>query len=134
METPFSFDAKVDTDFDEAIKLVTAALKEQGFGVLTTINVHDTLKAKLGVDFRRYTILGACNPPLAHRALTTVPEVGLMLPCNVTVEVKEEGGCLVRIVDPMQMMAMGGMSEDLADGATYGSVRVVNPLRDESPA
>jgi uncharacterized protein (DUF302 family) len=82
---------------------VTVALKAEGFGVLTEINVQDTLKKKLNVDFRRYTILGACNPPLAHRALMAAPEVGLLLPCNVTVAENASGGTEVSFMNPLLM-------------------------------
>lgn len=83
----------------------TAALKEEGFGVLTEIDVKDTMKKKIDVDFRKYTILGACNPQLAHLALNAELEIGLLLPCNVIVY--EEGdGSVVSIVDPVSMMQM----------------------------
>lgn len=91
-------------DYDTAIQCVTDALKGEGFGVLTEIDVKDTLKKKLDVDFRPYKILGACNPTLAHRALTSVPEAGLLLPCNVTVVQMDGGRIQVSIVDPLAMM------------------------------
>lgn len=91
-------------DYDTAIQCVTDALKGEGFGVLTEIDVKDTLKKKLDVDFRPYKILGACNPTLAHRALTSVPEAGLLLPCNVTVVQMDDGRIQVSIVDPLAMM------------------------------
>jgi len=87
-------------------------LKEEGFGVLTRIDVHDAFKEKLGVDFRLYSILGACNPVLAHKALSERPEAGLLLPCNVVVEETENGGTLVRIIDPSAMMQAGGLEGD----------------------
>jgi uncharacterized protein (DUF302 family) len=89
---------------EEAQSRVTDALKSQGFGILTEINVQDTLKQKIGVDVHPYKILGACNPVLAHRALTAVPEVGLLLPCNVTLSENEAGEVLVSIIDPIMMM------------------------------
>lgn len=90
--------------YDEALVAVVAALKTEGFGVLTEIDIRDTLQKKLGVEFRRYKILGACNPPLAHRALQTELEIGLMLPCNIVVY-EEDGHAVVVAVDPMQTIA-----------------------------
>lgn len=96
---------------DDAIARVEEALKAEGFGILTRIDVRETMKEKLGAEFRPYTILGACNPPLALRALETNPAVGLMLPCNVTVE-QAGSGSLVRIVDPGLMMGVGELGEN----------------------
>ncbi|MCB9136225.1 MAG: DUF302 domain-containing protein [Anaerolineales bacterium] len=94
---------QLHTDYETALERVTAALKTEGFGVLTEIDVKATLKKKIDVDFRPYKILGACNPPLAYRALQAAPEVGLLLPCNVTVS-QEEEHCLVSLIDPIGMM------------------------------
>jgi uncharacterized protein (DUF302 family) len=97
---------RVNKNFDEALTQVTAALKTEGFGVLTEIDVKDTLKKKIDVDFRPYKILGACNPPLAYRALSAAPEAGLLLPCNVTVAYIDENVTEVSIVDPLSMLGL----------------------------
>ncbi|NIP19069.1 MAG: DUF302 domain-containing protein [Xanthomonadales bacterium] len=107
-----AYEITLEQEFEQALEVVVAALKEEGFGVLTRIDVHDAFREKLDVDFRKYCILGACNPPLAHRALSNRPDAGLMLPCNVIVEAREEGGTLVRIVDPRAMMQAGGFESD----------------------
>ena len=91
--------------FDDARGRITAALKEQGFGVLTEIDVKATMKAKLDVDFRRYVILGACNPHLAHRALSTDLGIGLLLPCNVCVW-EDDGGSVVSVIRPDAMFSV----------------------------
>lgn len=100
------FDVYVNCSYDEAITAVTDELKKEGFGVLTEIDVKATLKKKIDVDFRPYTILGACNPHLAHKALSLVPQIGLMLPCNVTVSQEVDGRSLISIINPQQMMGM----------------------------
>ena len=97
---------RLNADFETALARVIAALKIEGFGVLTEIDVKETLKKKLDVDFRPYKILGACNPPLAYRALSTAPEVGLLLPCNVVVAQVEEGVTEVSLVDPLAMLGV----------------------------
>lgn len=101
----FAMKKDLSVGYDEAIAKVPDALKSEGFGVLTEIDIQKTLKAKLDVDFRRYKILGACNPPLAHEALSTVLEVGLMLPCNVVVYENDEGKATVLAIDPTQTVA-----------------------------
>ena len=92
--------------WEAALEAVPAALKAEGFGVLTKIDLQATLKEKLGVDFRRYTILGACNPGFAHRALSQRLDVGLLLPCNVVLHESDDGKSVqLRVIDPMQTMA-----------------------------
>ena len=95
---------KINTTFDEAINQVTEKLKDQGFGVLTEIDVKATMKKKLDVDFYNYKILGACNPPFAHKALLAEDKIGVMLPCNVIVQEKEKGVVEVSAVDPIASM------------------------------
>jgi uncharacterized protein (DUF302 family) len=106
METKLGLTVTIPTDFNSAVARVTDALKAEGFGVLTEIDVKETLKKKLGVDFGPYKILGACNPSLAHRALTIAPEVGLLLPCNVVVRQLAESVTEVSLVDPLGMMVV----------------------------
>lgn len=112
MKEMLAFEATLRCSHSEGIERVTGALRAEGFGVLTRIDVRETMKQKLGVDFRPYMILGACNPPLAHRALTAQPLAGLLLPCNVTVEEREKGSVLVRIGNPEALFAAGGMQDD----------------------
>ena len=95
-----------------AVARVTEALSGVGFGILTRIDVAQTLRDKLGVTFRPYVILGACNPPLAHQALTARPEAGLFLPCNVTVESDGHGGSVVRIANPEMVLGGSGLERD----------------------
>lgn len=100
----YYFSKTLDTTFEDAIEKTTEALKEEGFGVLTEIDIKATLKKKLDVDFKKYQILGACNPPLAHKALTAEDHIGLMLPCNVIVQEHENGEVEVAAVDPVVSM------------------------------
>lgn len=109
MPSRLGFEATLELPFEAAIDRVTEALKAEGFGVLTRIDVHDTLKKKIGADFRPYAILGACNPQLAHTALSARADVGMMLPCNVTVETAGGGRTIVRIADPEVMMTVGDL-------------------------
>lgn len=117
--------------FDDAVARVTAALKAEGFGVLTQIDVRETLKQKLDVAFRPYMILGACNPPLAYRALSLAPEIGLLLPCNVTVSEVAPGQIDVGLVDPMMMMSVAARPElaEVAGEARAKLERVAAALR-----
>ena len=101
-----------DVPYEQAVELVTDALKSEGFGVLTEIDVKATIKEKLGEDFRPYVIIGACNPPLAHRALSIDPAIGLMLPCNVTVEDNNKGGSIIRLLNPKMMVSIGELQDN----------------------
>ena len=112
MTEPLSFEVHVDQPYEQALEKVAAALKVEGFGILTKIDVQATLKDRLGEDFRPYAILGACNPPLAHQALSHEAQAGLMLPCNITVEATPEGGSIVRIADPDVMIKASGMDRN----------------------
>jgi uncharacterized protein (DUF302 family) len=114
MVQELGFEVHLDRSYEDSLELVTAALKEEGFGVLTEIDVEDTLRKKLGEDFRPYSILGACNPPLAHRALMADGQVGMMLPCNVTVEADPDGGSIVRILNPDMMVLAGDLGQNTA--------------------
>ncbi|MEQ9404604.1 MAG: DUF302 domain-containing protein [Cyclobacteriaceae bacterium] len=107
-------------NFDEAIEQVTAELKKEGFGVLTEIDVKETLKKKIDVDFKEYKILGACNPHFAHQALLNEDKIGVFLPCNVIVEKHENGDVEVSAVDPIASM---GAVENEALGGIAGEVR-----------
>jgi len=118
----YGFRKQVDYSYEEAIEKVTAALKEQGFGVLTTIDMKATFKKKLDIDTRQYILLGACNPVLANKAVNKELEIGLLLPCNVIVYVNDDGNTIVSIVDPQIMLGMVGNPEldDIANEAKTG--------------
>jgi len=105
-EFDYGFETTVSGSFDEVLDRVAAALKEEGFGVLTKIDVSETLKKKLGVEFRQYAILGACNPMLAKQALEHDRNIGLLLPCNVVVQSENPGEVLVSIVAPRAMFSV----------------------------
>lgn len=135
-EPPYGISAVLDLDYEEAVEQTVAALKQQGFGVLTEIDVKATLKKKLDVDFQRYVILGACNPPLAYRALSTERDVGLLLPCNVIVYENADGTSTVSALNPMVAMTVAGNAalEDVAKIATAKLQTAVDHLRASTPA
>lgn len=112
MGNELGFEVELPMAFADAIPMVKDVLKQEGFGVLTEIDLRAAFKEKLGKDFRPYVILGACNPPLAYAAVTADPAIGLLLPCNVTVESTGEGRSLVRLTDPEQLL--GGVAAGLA--------------------
>ena len=126
----FGIRKTLDLGFDEALAKVPEALKAEGFGVLTEIDVQATLKKKLDVDFRRYRILGACNPPFAHRALQHSLDVGMLLPCNVIVYETDDRKTVVSAVDPMQTMAAQGdpALRPLAEQVQQKLQRVIDSL------
>ncbi|UCC61123.1 MAG: DUF302 domain-containing protein [Dehalococcoidia bacterium] len=101
----YYFSKTLDASFDQAIDRVTEELKKGGFGILTEIDVRETMKAKLNVDFRKYRILGACNPPFAYEALQTEDKIGLMMPCNVIVQETSDGKIEVAAIDPLESMS-----------------------------
>ncbi|MGE0789545.1 MAG: DUF302 domain-containing protein [Sandaracinaceae bacterium] len=115
--TDFGMEKRLDVGFDEALRRVPDALKAEGFGVLTEVDVQATLKQKIDVDFRRYRILGACNPPFAHQALSEDIAVGLMMPCNVVVYEDDDERAVVLAVDPRRTVAITGNPKlaELAD-------------------
>src|SRR5579859_5662958 len=110
----YGFGSVVRLPYEQAVERTRAALKEQGFGVLTEIDVKQTMKAKLDVDFRPYVILGACNPPLAHRALSADLGIGLLLPCNVVVYDNGDGRSSVEVMDPEAALGLVGDNPDIA--------------------
>ena len=115
----YYFSKIVNEDFDKAIEKVTGKLKEEGFGVLTEIDVKATLKKKLDLDFKKYKILGACNPPFAYKALQAEDKIGIMLPCNIVVEENSDGKVEVSAVDPIASMqavkneSLGAVAEEV---------------------
>ena len=129
--TTFGIRKTLRATYDEALAQVPEALKTEGFGVLTEIDVQSTLKQKLGVDFRRYKILGACNPPLAHEALQAELEIGLMLPCNVVVYEGDDGKAVVLAIDPTKTLATmdNPKLEKLAEAVKEKLIRSMEKLK-----
>lgn len=117
----YAFSTTVAGDFDEVVARVTEALKAEGFGVLTEIDVKATLKAKLDIDKRPYKILGACNPKLANQAIDAEPDIGLLLPCNVLVREDEDGSIVVGFMDPAAVLGLVGREELSALGTEVRS-------------
>jgi uncharacterized protein (DUF302 family) len=125
----YGFSKTIDLSFENAIEKVTDELKKEGFGVLTTIDVKETLKKKINVDFKKYTILGACNPPLAHKALQAEEEIGLLLPCNVIVYEKDNK-TTISVFNPSLMSEVVNKEElkPVADEVQEKLKRVLNNI------
>jgi uncharacterized protein (DUF302 family) len=130
LDTAYGFGRKLSLPYEQAIEKTTAALKEEGFGVLTEIDVKATLKKKLDVDFRRYVILGACNPPFAYQALSTELEIGLLLPCNVIVYEAGDGGTVVSAINPMAALGIVDNPQmiEIAEQVTEKVKRAIDSL------
>ena len=127
-ETRYGLRVELAMNYDQAVERATAALKGQGFGVLTTIDVQQTLKQKLDRGFRKYVILGACNPPLADRALQAELEIGLLLPCNVIVYEVAPGTTAVSAMAPLAALGIVGENRDLQAVAKEADARLRNAL------
>ncbi len=118
----YYFSKTVDQNFEDAIEKVTGELKKEGFGILTEIDVKETFKKKLDIDFRKYRILGACNPKMAHQAITSESKIGTMLPCNVIVQELENGKVEISAVDPVASMSavkndkLGAVAQQVREG------------------
>jgi uncharacterized protein (DUF302 family) len=123
----YGFTITTPLPYTAAVEAITAALKSEGFGVLTTIDVQATLKQKIGAEMPPYTILGACNPPLAHRALSSEPEIGLLLPCNVIIYAAETGQTTISAIDPEAQFALVQRA-DLAELAQEVGARLRRAL------
>lgn len=130
--TPYGISTRVELPYEHAVERTREALAKEGFGVLTEIDVKATLKTKLDVDFRPYVILGACNPPLAHRALSAELDIGLLLPCNVVVYAADQPGrSIVAAMDPVKALALSG-NEGIRPLATEVRARLERVLADVS--
>jgi uncharacterized protein (DUF302 family) len=128
MVRTYGFGNVVEMSYDQAIERTRAALKDQGFGVLTEIDVKATMKAKLDAEFRPYVILGACNPPLAHRALSADLGIGLLLPCNVVVYDNLDGTSTVEAMDPQAALGLVGDNPAIAEVASEARARLRRAL------
>ncbi len=133
MKTTYGFGTSLKLPYEDAVQRVKDALKTEGFGVLTEIDVRKTLREKLGIEMEPYVILGACNPPLAHRALEQEPDIGLLLPCNVVVR-SEASGSRVDVADPQAMLGIVGNEQlgAVADEAKQRLQRVIAALGDQA--
>jgi uncharacterized protein (DUF302 family) len=133
MKTSYGFGTTLPVPYEEAIPRVKEALKAEGFGVLTEIDVRRTLREKLGAEMEPYIILGACNPSLAHRALEQEPDIGLLLPCNVVVRTEGQGS-RIEVADPQAMLGIVGNKElnAVAEEAQKRLQRVVASLGDQA--
>lgn len=131
MPQPYGIRTTVKGSYEDTIPRVTDALKQEGFGILTQIDVKDTLKKKLNVDFAKYVILGACNPPLAHKALSSETEIGLLLPCNVIVYEGKDDKTVVAAQDPDAALGIVGNPAltPIAKDARERLVRVIESLK-----
>lgn len=123
MSGEIGFEVRVSHPYQETLELTQAALMDEGFGIMTSIDVKETMKEKLDIDFRPYTILGACNPPLAHRVLTEDAVTGLLLPCNVTVEAETDGSSIVRIANPEVVLSVGSLQQNTEVSAVAQEAR-----------
>lgn len=123
-QTTLSYTTILETSFEQAIEAIKAALKEVGFGVLTEIDVAETLKEKLSVTFRKYVILGACHPQIAYESLTNQVNVGLLLPCNIIVYEDDAGKIVVSAINPNTLMTLAEQSEDLCTLAQQASEKI----------
>jgi uncharacterized protein (DUF302 family) len=134
MATSLGLEVSLSDSYQAAVARTREALKAEGFGILTEVDLQQAFRDKLDQDFRPYVMLGACNPPLAYRALQSAPEIGLLLPCNVTVEARPEGGSLVRLVNPDLLLSAGRLAErpelqEFATDARGRLERVAESLR-----
>ena len=136
-KTPYGLNIQVALPHDVAVERTREELSKEGFGVLTEVDIRETLKKKLDVDFRPYVILGACNPPLAHRALTAEPDIGLLLPCNVIVYAGDtRGSTNVVAIDPVAQLGITGNAEleSVADDVRQRLERVLASLAEQTGA
>lgn len=132
----YHYSAQVKKPFAQVVSEITEALKRQGFGIITSIDMKETLKEKIKVDFRDYKILGACNPQFAHKALSMEPHIGVMLPCNVAVQQGENGLVEVSAINPMETMeaTLSAEMKELAVEVSHRLQVAVNEVRETAPS